>query len=299
MFSESRNAASGTGHTRIQPRSWGGALRALTILVAVCAQSAHAERILRSLPHAESFDSSTYASDLVWITQGATHTWIPNGGWRGGAAKFTAPLAEGYSGLGQFLLSGLSQRPEQLNVRFLVYYGATWFDYGPGGKLVIMNRDGNSGRPMVIIRDWTDSFGSWETWGACDGTVCRYQGGDYWPDGTDRLRIGDPPRGRERQWISVELEANTRTGMIRLYVDTQDGALQGLYVERYMDDTGTGGIWSHIDIIGGYMNSGSSRQDPENYFMIDELVVSSQRIGPPAGFVTGRQPSPPAGVSAR
>lgn len=271
---------------------------AMAMLVFVVAQPVHAERILRALPHVESFDTNAYASDIVWITQGATHTWVPNGGWRGGAAKFTPSLAEGYTGLGQFLLSGLPQRPEQLNVRFLVYYGATWFENAPTTKLVIMNRDGNGGRPMIISRDWTSGGAPFETWGACDGTVCRYQGGDFWPDGTDRLRIGDSP-GRERQWISVEFEANTRTGMIRLYVDTPDGALRGLYVERYMDDTGPGGAWSMIDIIGGYINPGTSRSDPENYFLIDELQVASQRIGPPAGFVTGREPSAPSGVSAR
>lgn len=262
--------------------------------------NALAGRVLSSLPHSESFDTNAYTSDLVWTTQGATHTWMPSSGWRGGAAKFTAGNAEGYSGLGQLLLSGLSARPEQLNVRFLLYYGATWHDYGPDGKLIIMNREGNGGRPMVIVRDWQQGSGSWETWGACDGTVCRYQGGDFWPDGTDRLRIGNRTLGgRENEWISVELEANTRTGMIRLYVDTMDGSLSGLYVERYMDDTGPGGVWSMIDIIGGYMHGGSLRQDPENYFMIDELRVDSRRIGPPEGFSSTIRPAAPASLRAQ
>jgi hypothetical protein len=272
---------------------------ALAIISAT--STAWAARTVRSLPHVENFDSNAYSGDLIWITQGATHTWMPNAGWRGtGAAKFTAPLAEGYSGLGQFMLSGLSTRPEQLNVRFLIYYGSTWHEYGPGGKLIIMNRDGNGGRPMVIIRDWQQSGGSWETWGACDGTVCRYEGGDFWPDGTDRLRIGNSNLGgRENEWISIEFEANTRTGMIRLYVDTQDQRLNGLYIERPMDDTGPGGIWSYIDIIGGYMNSGSTQQHPENYFMIDELVINSQRIGPPSGFTSSTRPNVPSNASVR
>lgn len=260
----------------------------------------HAARVLNALPHTETFDTNAYTNDLVWVTEGATQTWMPTSGWTGGAAKFTAGNAQGYAGLGQILLSGLSTRPEQLNVRFLIYYGATWHDYGPEGKLIIMNRDGNGGRPMVIVRDWQQSGSSWETWAACDGTVCRYQGGDYFPDGTDRLRIGNRSLGgRENEWISVELEANSRTGMIRLYVDTTDGALSGLYVERYMDDTGPGGVWSMIDIIGGYMHSGSLRQDPENYFMIDELRVDSRRIGPPAGFSGAPRPSAPTALRAQ
>jgi hypothetical protein len=260
----------------------------------------NAGRVISSLPHTETFDSNAYTNDVVWITQGATQTWMPSSGWRGGAAKFTAPLAEGYSGLGQFMLSGLPTRPEQLNVRFLIYYGATWQEYGPGGKLIVMNREGNGGRPMIISRDWQDTTSTWETWGACDGTVCRYQGGNFWPDGSDRLHIGNRSAGgRENEWICVEFEANTRTGMIRLYVDTLDGALSGLYVERYMDDNGPGGVWSFIDVIGGYMNSGSTRQDPENYFMIDELQIDSRRIGPPTGFTNSVRPNAPANLRAQ
>jgi hypothetical protein len=223
---------------------------------------------------------------------------MPTSGWRGGAAKITPPNVEGYAGLGQFFVNRLSPIPEQINVRFLVYYGPTWWEYGPGGKLIIINRDGNRGRPMVIIRDGALAGQNWETWGACDGTVCKYEGGDFWPDGRDRLRIGDRPAGREAEWISFELEANTRTGMIRLYVDTQDGALSGLYVERYMSDTGTGGTWSYVDIIGGYMWA-AVRQDPGNYFMFDELVIDSKRIGPPAGFTSSVSPQPPTDVVAQ
>jgi hypothetical protein len=263
--------------------------------------TASAERYVRSLPYTENFNTNNY-SDLLWLTQGGTHTWMPTAGWRGsGAAKFTAPLAEGYTGLGQFLLSSLPSIPEQLNLRFLIYYGSTWQEYGPGGKLVIMNRSGNSGRPMVIIRDWTDSGGTWETWGACDGTTCKYNNSaePWWPNGSERLRIGNAHR--EHEWISLELEANTRTGIIKLYVDTQDGAMSGLYIEQPMVDSGPGGVWSHIDIIGGYMNWGSIRQDPENYFMIDEVAIGSQRIGPPAGFTStsGTRPNPPTSVTVQ
>ena len=82
----------------------------------------------------------------------------------------------------------------------------------------------------------------------------------------------------------MELEANTRTGMIRLYVDTQDGDLSGLYIERYMDDTGPGGTWS-FGGVGGYMRA-AVRADPNNYFLLDEIVVSNSRVGPPSGFTS-------------
>jgi hypothetical protein len=134
--------------------------------------------------------------------------------------------------------------------------------------------------------------------------VCRFEGGEGWPNGTERLRLGDRTLGggrRSNEWISVELEANTRTGMIRLYIDTQDGAMSGLYVERHMDSSGAGGVWSYIDLIGGYMNWGNVRSDPENYFMLDELVVDDSRIGPPANFrsTTTVRPNAPTSLSVQ
>lgn len=259
---------------------------AATLFSLTFALPAHAERILEALPMRETFDAAGDYDDIVWETTDCHHSWSPDG-YEGGAAKFTPPTVEqGSCGLGQFIVSQLDTIPEQLNARFLILHGPTWIDYGPTNKLVIMNRDGNEGRPMIITRRYPDMPPWWETWGPCDGTVCRYEGGDFFPDGTDSLRIGHPPDAREMEWISVELEANTTTGMIRLYVDTQDGELEGLYVERPMDDTGPGGTWSFIDVIGGYIQEGS-QADAGNYYMIDDLVIDSSYIGPPAGFPGG------------
>jgi len=296
-----------THRARAGVRRWGRAL-ALACMVAgsmSVATTASAARIVRSLPFSESFDSNNY-SDLVWVTQGATHTWMPNAGYNGrGAAKFTGPNAEGYSAVGQFDFRGLSSIPEQINIRALVYQGRMWHELGAGGKLMILNREGNRGRPMVIATDYRE--GKWESWGACDGTVCRFEGGDFWPNGRERLRLGNSTEGngkRSNEWISVELEANTRTGMIRLYIDTRDGAISGRYIERYMDDTGPGGTWSYVDLIGGYMNWGNVRADPENYFMLDEIVIDDSYIGPPADFRSGApapatRPNPPTSLSVQ
>lgn len=285
-------------------RRWGRAF-ALACLVAggmSVATTASAGRTIRSLPFTETFDANNYG-DLVWTTQGATQTWMPSAGYNGrGAAKFTGPNAEGYSAAGQFIF-GMPTIPEQINIRALVYQGRMWHELGAGGKLMILNRTGNRGRPMVIATDY--QAGNWESWAPCDGTVCKFEGGDMWPNGTERLRLGNNTQGngkRSNEWISVELEANTRTGMIKLYIDTQDGALSGLYVERYMDDTGPGGTWSYVDLIGGYMNWGNVRADPENYFMLDDIVIDDSYIGPPSGFRTGgttQRPNPPTSLSVQ
>jgi hypothetical protein len=267
------------------------------------ATTASAGRTISSLPWSENFNSNNY-SDLVWVSEGATHTWSSTGGYRGsGAAKFTPPNAEGYSGLGQVVLaSNLS--PTKLNVRFLINHGRSWSQVAGGGKLMILNRDGNRGRPMLIYGEWPQNFGAnaWDTLAPCDGTVCRYQGGDYWSDGTDSFRVGNGTTGRSHEWISVEMEANTAGGgTITLYIDTQDGREAGQYITRPMDDTGGGGVWRQMEILGGYMNRGSSvRGDPENYFMIDELAFSTTRIGPPSGFRSGEVlPNPPTSLQVQ
>lgn len=251
-----------------------------------------------SLPILHSLDTQ-YPSSLVQATQGCTHSFVPTGGWRGsGAIKFTPPLTdEGSCGLWAFDFADLPTVPEQVNVRFLIYHGSTWQEYGPNNKMVILNRDGNAGRPMIITQDNTDGEAPYETWGVCDGTVCKYDANDGYSRGDERLRIGNAPFAREHEWISVELEANTQTGMIRLYIDTQDGTLHGLYSERYMDDTGPGGTWS-FGCVGGYM-AAAVQAHAENYFKIDEVVTDASYIGPPAGFTSSVRPQPPTAFSVQ
>lgn len=260
--------------------------------------SAIAARNVGILPHEEHFDLNNY-SDIVWLTQGATHTWMPGAGWQGGgAAKFTPVTnGQGYCGLGQFNdLRGPQGEPiTQLNVRWLMYHGSTWAEYGPegGGALnkVLINVRSSGSRPMIIERNHND----YATWGACNGTECRYEGGDFWPDGTDSFRVGSPPNHREQEWISMELESNAATGTLRLYIYTQDGQLNGLYIERPIP---TGGTWSFVDILGGYMNQ-AVQSDPNNYFMIDELKIDSTYIGPPQGFLSDPPPGQPGELLAQ
>lgn len=240
-------------------------------------------RNVGNLPFNENFDVNNY-QDIVWVTNGARHSWLSSGGWQGGGAAQIFPITsgQGYNGVGQF--TGMNT--EQLNVRWLMRHGPGFNTAGfVQTKVIIMNRIDYRERPMIIGRG-TD----WRTWGACDNTVCRYEGGDFWPDGTDSFKIGDPPFHREDEWISVELEANARTGIIRLYITTQDGELNGLYVQQTMSTPG--GEFNYVDIIGGYFNS-AAPASPDNYFIIDELVIDDSYIGPPAGFIVGNPPNPP------
>jgi hypothetical protein len=247
--------------------------------------TAFCERLLDSLPMTEDFNHDNY-QDIVEsrpsATKGSRHEWVSDGGWQGsGAAKFfPSPVNDAYAGLRGFNQIYGSTGSEQINVRFLIYHGSEFYKLSHVNKVVIMNRADGWDRPMLL--GW-DMDGTWRTYGICDDS-CRFGSGGNWPQPGDRFKIGPSPH-RSGEWISVEFEANVRTGVQKLYIDTQDGELSGLYVEKTFTHDPTGDPLLHaVDVIGGYFNMGSAAH-PDNYYMIDELVIDDGYIGPPDGFV--------------
>lgn len=227
--------------------------------------------------------------EVVWASEGATHSYAPGAGWNGGgAAHFTPPyLNEGYSGLGQFHFApGLSTA--HLSMRWLMKVGPTMGELGYGNKTLIFVRNPNDDqhhRPMIITRDDPAHPGAFVP-GACDGTVCQYKVGPnsepFFPDGSDTFWLS--PSGYAEQWVSWEFEVDADAGWIRLYVTTQDGLFNDtLYVDNAMVDSMTGGTFEYIDILGGYF--AAATEGPGNWFELDEIVIHDQHIGPPPGFV--------------
>jgi hypothetical protein len=222
-----------------------------------------------NFPFHEDFNADDYQG-IVWTSGGGQHEWVDSGGWKGtGAAKFYPPTQnDKVSGLGQFTEFNNGNGYEQVNVRFLIYHGPEYYKVPGRQKLVILNRGDNIPRPM--IGDMSYSGGHQENqfraYAPCDNTVCQYVSGNYpwWPGANEHLRIGPGPENRSEEWISVELEANMMTGMINVYIDTQDGELSGLYMQKPFSESPVGGTpFRFIDLIGGYFNTGSPH-DPRN-----------------------------------
>ncbi|MCW8934263.1 MAG: hypothetical protein OQK98_06025 [Gammaproteobacteria bacterium] len=251
---------------------------------------AHAGRGITSLPHYENFNQNDYG-DIVWVSQGATHNWISNEGFEGsGVARFTPPInngGEGYSGLGQFTgLHNLNTTgPRQLNVRILIKHGPTYHNFSRTNKLMIFNRDNAQTRPMIMNRLYSNY--DWRTLRACHGTWCQ-------PNdalASDDFKIGSTSsndlQSRFDEWVSVELEANLDQGVINLYIYTADGQVGGLYSTNPFIDANDPrtGVFSFVDIIGGYFNAHNRPADDGAWFLIDELVIDDNYIGPPASFV--------------
>ena len=271
-------------------------LLALSGIILIYPTAGFCGRDVLTFPFHEDFDANDY-QDIVWTTGGAQHEWVSNGGWQGGgAAKFYPPTQnDQYCALGQFTELNNHNGSEQVNVRFLIYHGPEFHNIVGYKKLLVLNREGVHERPMLGGKDYNGQFRSYAP---CDNTLCRYYSHDdnpdlgWWPGPNEPLKIAPGPGNRAEEWISVEFEANMMTGMIKVYVDTQDGELSGLYRELPFLDAPVGGIpFSHIDVIGGYFNTGNPH-DPEKYYIIDELAINNSYIGPPEGFVEGADPSP-------
>lgn len=245
-----------------------------------------------SFPIRIGFDDDAYATDasVVWTgaDTGAHHEWIPDGGWDGcGAARFW-PALEGVSGIGQVLgLRSVEDSPF-LAIRYCISAGATFPELGAGNKPIILWRadpetdeqtydPAVGSRPMVISRP--DPEGRGISYGLCDGTVCTYVGGDFWPDGSDTWVLDDSG------WSCVEFDFDLAEDRMQLFVTTPDGRFDDTeYLNATFRDeaSGPGGVFTAVDIIGGYFASTTS--DPDNYYTIDDLVIDTAHIGPPPGF---------------
>lgn len=247
-----------------------------------------------AFPIRYTFDDDLYATSesVVWASAdaGASHEFVPDGGWDGcGAARFRPPAVyENMSGIGQILDLRDVMESSTLAIRYCISVGATFPELASGAKPIILWRgqpgaddqghdDAVGARPMVISRP--DPAGRGIAYGLCDGTVCTYVGGDFWPDGSDTWVLADDG------WSCLEFDFDLANDSMELYVTTQDGRFDDTpYLSATFRDeaSGPGGVFTAIDIVGGYF--AQSVSDPDNYYVIDDLVIDTAHIGPPPGF---------------
>jgi len=48
--------------------------------------------------------------------------------------------------------------------------------------------------------------------------------------------------------------------------------------------------WAMVQIIGGFFNGGATKNS-KNFFIIDEVKMDNQHIGPPPGFMPNPSPA--------
>jgi len=85
-----------------------------------------------------------------------------------------------------------------------------------------------------------------------------------------------------QEWIAVEYWINTNDETTGVYIWTQDG--QTYTIEDVQAPAGVLQTGFYMTYFNGYGNA-----DSGNYYLIDNMEVSTEYIGPPAGFLGGTQ----------
>jgi len=257
--------------------------------------------------------SSTYSgagyvnSVRLALSGGASMDHITTGGWNDtGAAKFFPPtVSDSYCGLGAPTVRG---NYSKLNIRYLVNFGSQF-----AASITDQIKNGiilKSSNPRCWFNiDTANNYGGDQFTLGFWGTVAAVHGGDYtcgvppsayhpnpggvpgtWPasysagcnDEIDRCSNGCGIfyiADHLNEWICIEMEA-TSSGRVALYIWTSDRSYNGLYLATNNSNPAT---LTSIDKICGYFN-GAMAANPNNYYIIDEVVVADEFIGPPEGF---------------
>lgn len=243
---------------------------------------------------------------------GATHTWLADGGWSGGAAKITPCTSYGNT---CGIQSGFSAS-DPAYMRFLYRAGPRFYDTPIGDKLLMFSRTtGNDGHRYI---------------GTLQESSAR-QGGP-----AHHLLMGrninfctDPgvhsgfflEDAGTNQWVAIEVMVDVANNAIRIWVTTEDGQFNEKLVMESSAQHPDGWVWNtrlnppayssgqcgRSDwgsgswdwfLLGGFWD-GAHNADSQKYVLFDEIVVADQYIGPPPGFVTGggngTTPPPPPG----
>lgn len=218
-------------------------------------------------------------SSYVTLSGVATHTNLPSGGWDGGgAAKFTANTTYGSN-------TGITPPDftdaNQINIRVVYKFGSTWNAAVPGtNKLMILGRSTalDTDRGMFLTQQ--SSYQG----APINGIVYHgYVSDNISRTPPDPVNLNLQPYINSGDWVCFEFQANLSSNHLRIYVTTRDGVLN----ETLKDSTtmaSTSGLWSGIDIVGGYCQADGT-VDANSYFIMDSLAVNNAYIGPPAGFV--------------
>jgi len=112
--------------------------------------------------------------------------------------------------------------------------------------------------------------------------------------GSDLIKTANVPtfylRDFKGKWVCFEYYINLNTRRVKLWITTPDGRYnQTLYIDGYFYNVGTG---VESIKIGAYWDGTGDN----NYFKIDEVVISDNYIGP-VGVITGQsEPLPPTGL---
>lgn len=249
-----------------------------------------------SLPHTENFDGAGWdaANYLTSDECGGTARRTATGCYSGDCLKVIPPTSActgggingGAVGMGWYTYSGSRTMHWRFLIKFGSYY-ATGQTSGGGGLINKFLLSDSPTRASILGLNCTGSgSGRYCAWAVLDrNEVYHFRTPPHRGWIEDSLfRVSSTSHVNE--WIAVEYALNTNTGIGQLYLWTQDGSYNGILIDNVPLDTG-------INMNGFYFSYYNSYgvSNPNNYFLIDDLVISTSYIGPPDGFVG--KPAPP------
>lgn len=171
---------------------------------------------------------------------------FPSGGFVNGFVRVVPPRHyQGYGGLGGFFgVDGGDLGTRDCHAQFLLRFGRDIARHGVGNKLVIMAGGTGGARPMLLsqrgsVADAAAVAGvvPYYRYRPCSNTICT-------PPSGAEYRIGDPADGaghadlRSEEWVLFQVGGYGSSngvdldGHVDLWLDTEDGAFQGLYASH-------------------------------------------------------------------
>lgn len=226
------------------------------------------------------------------------HEYVSDGGWgSGGAAKFYGSTSGG--GVYRGFVPSYSGSPSQINIRYLMKWNSAWSGTASGYGGGASNLKGNifdigSTRIWTQEKDMNSSLGAapapyFQLAQSYNNTLYRIHGGVL-DSGTDYTVAGSDANSSKwgdlaflfgqwvDEWVCFEYELAS-SGRCKYYIWTSDRTFDGPYMEATGISSGTIAI---TGISGMYFHDSGAASG--SYIMIDELVIASGYIGPPAGF---------------
>lgn len=199
----------------------------------------------------------------------------------------------------------------QLNVRWLNFFGSTYFQFSATTKVhAVFAQDsfspsGGARRQAVWEDQNTGAWSPYKYWGTTSNSFQYYPGGgiDTFPDSSKLMQIGgsavhgnSPPRvGNE--WVCFESVVDLRqnrgnaSGMNKLVMTTRDGVSRSIQSPANWDPAWsfTFQYVSGFEGLGFYWNNVGTA-DANNYVMHSHATFSpsmgiNELIGPPPGFL--------------
>lgn len=201
----------------------------------------------------------------------------------------------------------------QLNVRWMQYWGSTYYSHAPPAKVSgVFAQDsfspsGGARRQAVWESQNVGGWSPYKYWGTTSNSAQYYPGGgiDTFPDSDKLMQIGgapahanSPPRvGGE--WVCMEQAVDLRqnrgnaNGMNKLVLWTSDGVVDGRFIQAPANwDPPWSFTYQYIsgfEGLGFYFNTAGTA-NANNYVMHSHVTFCAdmdidELIGPPAGFV--------------